>query len=273
MAPAWQDVAKDKRRQRYSTYPTEWLLSQEYLNNLPEDHNAIESMSELDMWTSLELEYFKADGTALVERIARRDAGYTAMEVTKAHCKRACVADQLLNWWTKAVATIMICLFAYYTALWQHLRTAFRKSHDPRQVSGRLYGKAWQTHWAAARLADVTQGEVAILCQMGLSSSRWCFAAQDQFNIEGIITSLAYVGRAGRVAEYTSPIGTILENAGAIVIAKTTIPTSMMIWETKSNLFGITRNPHDRSLTPSEVAWDEWEVRPCARWQRKTLGL
>jgi Asp-tRNA(Asn)/Glu-tRNA(Gln) amidotransferase A subunit family amidase len=55
------------------------------------------------------------------------------------------------------------------------------------------------------------------------------------------------------VAEYTSLIVTILEDAGAIIIAKTTIPTSMMIWETKSNLFGTTRNPHDRSLTPSEV--------------------
>lgn len=98
MAPAWQDVAKDKRRQRYSTYPAEWLLSQEYLDNLPEDHNAIKSMSELDMWTSLELVYFKADGTALVERIAQRDEGYTATEVTKAYCKRACIADQLLNW-------------------------------------------------------------------------------------------------------------------------------------------------------------------------------
>jgi amidase len=98
MAPAWQDVADDKRRQRYSTYPAEWLLSQEYLDNLTEDHNAIKSMSELDMWTSLELEYFKADGTALMERIARRDEGYTAMEVTKAYCKRACIADQLLNW-------------------------------------------------------------------------------------------------------------------------------------------------------------------------------
>jgi hypothetical protein len=57
MAPAWQDVADDKRRQRYSTYPVECLLSQEYLDNLPEDHNAIKSMSDSAMWTSLELEY------------------------------------------------------------------------------------------------------------------------------------------------------------------------------------------------------------------------
>lgn len=98
MAPTWQDVANDKRLKRYSTYPAEWLLSQEYLDNPPENYNAIESMSDSDLWTSLEFEYFKADGTALVERITQRDEGYTAMEVTKAYCRRACIADQLLNW-------------------------------------------------------------------------------------------------------------------------------------------------------------------------------
>ncbi|KAG7528080.1 hypothetical protein FFLO_06433 [Filobasidium floriforme] len=209
MAPAWQDVADDKRRQRYSAYPAEWLLSQEYLDNLPEDHNAIKSMSDSDMWTSREFAYFKADGTALVERIARRDEGYTAMEVTKAYCKRACVADQLLN-----------CISE---PLFERAMTRAEFLDDYMEKHGKPIGPLH-----------------------GLPMS-----LKDQFNIEGVITSLAYVGRAGCVAEYTSPIVTILENAGAIIIAKTTVPVSMMIWETKSNLFGTTRNPHDRSLTPS----------------------
>jgi len=75
---------------------------------------------------------------------------------------------------------------------------------------------------------------------------------QDQFNIQGQVTSLAYISRANDVAQTTSPIVTIFERAGAIIIAKTTLPMAIMYSETISNLFGHTKNPYDRSLTAGE---------------------
>jgi amidase len=41
----------------------------------------------------------------------------------------------------------------------------------------------------------------------------------------------------------------ILENAGAVFHARTTVPQGMMQLETQSNLFGITMNPYNTDLS------------------------
>ena len=98
MSEPWKDVASEKRRQRYSTYPSDWLLPSDFLNGIPENHDAIQAMKTSSLWSLREQEYFEMDATKLASQIAQKHEGYTAVEVTRAHCRRACVADQLLDW-------------------------------------------------------------------------------------------------------------------------------------------------------------------------------
>ena len=98
MSEPWKDVASEKRRQRYSTYPSDWLLPSGFLDGLPESYDVIQAMKTSMLWSLREQEYFEMDASKLVEGIAHRNEGYTTVEVTRAHCRRACVADQLLDW-------------------------------------------------------------------------------------------------------------------------------------------------------------------------------
>lgn len=67
---------------------------------------------------------------------------------------------------------------------------------------------------------------------------------KDQCNIEGVDTTLGYLGRAftPKTKKEESLLVTLLREAGAILYVKTTVPPSMMATETVSNVFGYTSN-------------------------------
>lgn len=73
---------------------------------------------------------------------------------------------------------------------------------------------------------------------------------KDQFNVKGYDTTLGYVGRTFQQASETAALVTILEEQGAIIIAKTNLPQSIMWCETENPLWGLTVNPMNPSLTP-----------------------
>lgn len=52
---------------------------------------------------------------------------------------------------------------------------------------------------------------------------------KDQFNVKGLDTTLGYVGRSFAPAQEDAVIVQILKNMGAIVIAKTNLPQSIMV--------------------------------------------
>lgn len=52
---------------------------------------------------------------------------------------------------------------------------------------------------------------------------------KDQFNVKGIDTTLGYVGLALKPARDDAALLKILQNLGAIVIAKTNLPQSIMV--------------------------------------------
>jgi amidase len=58
-----------------------------------------------------------------------------------------------------------------------------------------------------------------------------------------------YIAWWPRLAPATALVVQILQRAGAIVVARTTEPQSMMHLECASNLFGATTNPHNTSLS------------------------
>ncbi|KAJ5570324.1 uncharacterized protein N7459_009754 [Penicillium hispanicum] len=73
---------------------------------------------------------------------------------------------------------------------------------------------------------------------------------KDQFNIKGVDTTLGYVGRSFTPAQEDAVLVQILRNMGAIVIAKTNLPQSIMWAETENPLWGLTTNPRNPEFSP-----------------------
>ncbi|KAH8172511.1 amidase domain-containing protein [Sarocladium implicatum] len=75
-------------------------------------------------------------------------------------------------------------------------------------------------------------------------------SVKDQFNVRGYDTTLGYVGRAHQPAEEDASLVQILLKEGAVIIAKTNLPQSIMMAETTNPLWGVTTNPRDPAFTP-----------------------
>ena len=54
---------------------------------------------------------------------------------------------------------------------------------------------------------------------------------KDQFNVEGYDSTLGYVGRAGKPASSNALLVDVLQRLGAIVLAKTNLPQSILVQE------------------------------------------
>ncbi|KAF7563706.1 hypothetical protein G7046_g398 [Stylonectria norvegica] len=73
---------------------------------------------------------------------------------------------------------------------------------------------------------------------------------KDQFDVEGSDTTLGYVGRAHKPALRSAILVQILRRLGAVIIAKTNLPQSIMWCETENPLWGLTTNPMNAKYTP-----------------------
>lgn len=67
---------------------------------------------------------------------------------------------------------------------------------------------------------------------------------KDCIDIAGHDTTLAFASRVGKPVERSASIVRLLQDAGAIIIAKTTVPTALFSVDTDSKLFGTTSNPY-----------------------------
>jgi Asp-tRNA(Asn)/Glu-tRNA(Gln) amidotransferase A subunit family amidase len=75
-------------------------------------------------------------------------------------------------------------------------------------------------------------------------------SVKDQFHVKGVDTTLGYVGRSFKPSSDAAMMVTILENLGAVIVAKTAIPQSIMYGETESPLWGLTTYPGRPELSP-----------------------
>lgn len=62
-------------------------------------------------------------------------------------------------------------------------------------------------------------------------------------------TTIGFSRNAGRPVSTSSAIVRLLQDAGALIHVKTTVPTGLLGLETISNLFGLTTNPYDPERT------------------------
>lgn len=63
------------------------------------------------------------------------------------------------------------------------------------------------------------------------------------FHVEGLEACNGYVARIGERSTTTTPIIRLAEEAGAVLIAKTNVPQTMLVAECDNNVFGQTKNP------------------------------
>ena len=75
---------------------------------------------------------------------------------------------------------------------------------------------------------------------------------KDQFNLKGFDSTLGYVGRAFKPAAADALMVEVLKELGAVIIAKTNLPQSILVSTTKSlggNEFNITSGPKPKTLS------------------------
>ncbi|RKU42540.1 hypothetical protein DL546_005277 [Coniochaeta pulveracea] len=73
---------------------------------------------------------------------------------------------------------------------------------------------------------------------------------KDQFNVRGHDTTLGYTSRAFKPASDDSVLVRMLRKLGAVIIAKTNLPQSIMWCETENPIWGLTTNPMNPRYTP-----------------------
>ncbi|VUC28421.1 unnamed protein product [Clonostachys rosea] len=70
---------------------------------------------------------------------------------------------------------------------------------------------------------------------------------KDQFRINGLETTMGYVGWIGKYDTDDSVLVTLLHNAGAVFYVKTSVPQTLMTCETVNNINGRTFNPRNKN--------------------------
>jgi len=73
---------------------------------------------------------------------------------------------------------------------------------------------------------------------------------KDMYDVKGHRSTMGFVSWYDVIAEKDSSLVRVLREAGAVFHAKTTMPQTGMMLETKSHLWGTTCNPFNRSLVP-----------------------
>jgi amidase len=204
-SPPWEVTARRKREQRAAKIPPEWRIPPHRLPG-PDVTDVSGFAAASGLLTARELRITRATASDVVARVARRE--WTAVEVAAATCKRAAVAQQLLNCLTEI--------------MFDEALARARELDEFLVREGRAVGPLH-----------------------GLPVS-----LKDQFNVKGVESTIGYVALAGRPVEEDATLVRVLVAAGAVLYAKTNVPTSMMMAETVNNLFGRTLNPFNRALTP-----------------------
>ncbi|KAL4965404.1 amidase signature domain-containing protein [Aspergillus stella-maris] len=201
---SWQSIAQRKRDALDMLLPADFRL------------DSVPSAEEQQGVTQYIQQFLSAEEREITENhsaealIGKLTAGtFSATEVTKAFCRRATIAHQLVN-------CLSEILFSQALARAQELDEYLRVHGKP---VGPLHGLP--------------------------------ISLKDQFRVKDAETSVGYVAWLGKVEteETESWVVQALKNMGAVIFAKTNVPTSLMAIETNNNIVGYTTNPHNRLLS------------------------
>lgn len=91
---SWEIMAAEKRASTHSKIPREWLLDKATLEKASAERNLTGPFIESCL-TDAEKALTKLSATSLLSEIQHRT--YSALEVTKAFCKRTAIAQQIVK--------------------------------------------------------------------------------------------------------------------------------------------------------------------------------
>jgi len=77
-----------------------------------------------------------------------------------------------------------------------------------------------------------------------------CVLVKDSIDVKGMPTVVGEKERVGNIATEDAPIVARLREAGAVMVGKTNVPVGCLDLQTFNDVFGVTKNPYDLSLTP-----------------------
>ena len=209
----WEERAAAKRAEILSKIPSEWKLNDSDLALAGKTRKLTGEFIEQFLGAE-DIVITSKDTVELVDAIKERSL--TAVQVATSFCKRAAVAHQINN-----------CLHEIFFD--QALERA--KYLDEYQAKH-----------------GTTMGPLH-----GLPIS-----LKDQFHVKGVDTTMGYVGWIGKNLGVKDPDQTHkvesqlvadLLSLGAILYCKTSVPQTLLIGETKNNIFGYTFNPVNTNLS------------------------
>ncbi|KAI0777764.1 amidase signature enzyme [Trametes elegans] len=118
----------------------------------------------------------------------------------------------------------------------------------------KTYGKrALTAHASTNCLADVFFEEAERTAASAPASKPLLgvpVSIKDCIDVEGHDTTLGFSANANRPARASAPLVRLLRDAGALIYAKTTLPTACLSFECSSDLFGVTTNPYNPAFSP-----------------------
>ncbi|KAL4869405.1 hypothetical protein BDV12DRAFT_185280 [Aspergillus spectabilis] len=201
----WEELACTKRAARDKAIPAEWYLPP---GQVPDEQlNVVDVPEKCGLLTPRELEITSINAPVLVQKIL--DRNYSSYEVTLAFCKRAAIAQQLVN-------CLSEIFFEKALSAAKRLDAEYGATGTP---SGSLHG-------LPVSLKD-------------------CFQVE---GTDATIGYTAFVNKPTPQGE-ESEIAKIMRASGAILFCKTNVPLGMMLGETYNAIYGYTSNPYNRDLS------------------------
>ncbi|KAG7086803.1 hypothetical protein E1B28_002729 [Marasmius oreades] len=129
-----------------------------------------------------------------------------------------------------------------------------RKGRIQPQASLTAYGKAaLLAHKETNCLTEVMISEAldwAKDCNMDGPLAGVPVSLKDMLGVKGFDSSVGYSAWVGKPFKEHSAIFNLLRDAGAIPFVKTNVPITLMSYESSSDLFGVTTNPHNPDHSP-----------------------
>ena len=132
------------------------------------------------------------------------------------------------------------------------------KAWTPAQVLTAYSKKALQVHSTSNCITEIVipsaETWASTLPSDELASSKPLLGVpislKDTFSIAGYDQAIGYTSLIHHPALKTSPLVQLLLDAGALPFVKTSVPTTLLSFESSSALLGQTRNPHNPKFTP-----------------------
>ncbi|KAK8132414.1 amidase [Apiospora kogelbergensis] len=203
---SYQIIAAEKVAQRNSKIPKDWLIFPQPFND---GTSLLQVPITCGVLSEVECEITSNyDATALLAKL--RAGGFSAEQVTIAFCKRAAIAQQLVNCLTEV-------FFDEAIKRARQLDTERRESDSNTEVSFSPLPPLW-----------------------GLPIS-----LKDSFAYLGQDTSTGLACYVNEPATEHSALAALLLDLGAVLYCKTNLPQSIMTGDSDNNVFGRTLNPRN----------------------------